>query len=150
MCKTCENWGRTITKTENNNAVACPSCKRLTWPNLGVNLPGGAAVSMGRTINFGDVIRAELANDPELAKDVAECELEAEIQMKLYDFVVSRKSTAKEFVEWFAAATADVGGKGDGELDTLVHCIRYLHGEHANGRLTDLNFEERLWSLLPE
>lgn len=27
--------------------IECPVCKRLTWPNLGVNMPAGAAVSLG-------------------------------------------------------------------------------------------------------
>lgn len=46
-CDTCLEWGRTITQVENPHAIACPGCRRLTWPNLGVNLPAGCAVSLG-------------------------------------------------------------------------------------------------------
>ena len=46
-CQTCKDWGRTITREEHPFAIDCSACGRLTWPNLGVNLPSGAAVSMG-------------------------------------------------------------------------------------------------------
>lgn len=40
-CKHCKGWGQTITRAENICAIACPECKRLTWPNEGVNFPVG-------------------------------------------------------------------------------------------------------------
>jgi len=45
-CQSCKDWGRTITLEENPAAIPCPKCGRLTWPNLGVNCPAGAAVSL--------------------------------------------------------------------------------------------------------
>lgn len=45
-CEACKEWGRTITRADHPNAVACSVCKRLTWPNLGVNLPAGCAVAL--------------------------------------------------------------------------------------------------------
>jgi hypothetical protein len=48
-CANCREWGRTITPAQNEQAIACPKCGRLTWPSLGVNLPAGAAVAMGGT-----------------------------------------------------------------------------------------------------
>lgn len=45
-CKNCEEWGVSINRLDNPSAVPCPVCGRLTWPNLGVNLPAGAAVSV--------------------------------------------------------------------------------------------------------
>lgn len=44
-CLVCENWGRTITRKEHPCPVMCRDCKRLTWPNLGVNCPAGSAVA---------------------------------------------------------------------------------------------------------
>ncbi len=46
MCDNCKEWGRTITRDENPQAIPCPKCKRLTWPNLGVNCPAGCAVAL--------------------------------------------------------------------------------------------------------
>lgn len=45
-CPRCLGWGRTVTRGECPHPVPCV-CGRLTWPNLGVNLPAGAAVSCG-------------------------------------------------------------------------------------------------------
>lgn len=45
ICEQCKDWGRTITREEHPNAIQCVTCKRLTWPNLGVNCPAGMAVS---------------------------------------------------------------------------------------------------------
>lgn len=44
-CQTCYEWGTTV---DPDLAVAfftvrCPDCNRATWPNLGVNMPAGAA-----------------------------------------------------------------------------------------------------------
>jgi hypothetical protein len=53
-CKTCINWGSTIDERReifvynmDIITIPCPDCKRLTWPNLGVNLPAGAAWAIG-------------------------------------------------------------------------------------------------------
>lgn len=46
-CEKCIDWGRTISRYENCNAITCPKCGRLTWPNLGVNCPAGMAVAFG-------------------------------------------------------------------------------------------------------
>lgn len=48
-CKTCVSWGKTCTREDARVGflIPCPECGRLTWPNLGVNLPAGAAVSLG-------------------------------------------------------------------------------------------------------
>lgn len=45
-CENCAEWGETITLEENRQAVPCPRCGRLTWPNLGVNIPAGCAVAL--------------------------------------------------------------------------------------------------------
>lgn len=45
-CETCKDWGRTIDNPL-EVTVACPKCKRRTWPNTGVNCPAGAAVALG-------------------------------------------------------------------------------------------------------
>lgn len=68
-CEHCKEWGAT-----SNNCpcpVVCPACQRPTWPNLGVNLPAGAAVAVscghsaailmdgtcdGAPVQFNDVI----------------------------------------------------------------------------------------------
>lgn len=48
-CENCRDWGRTIDPVELDPPagagflVQCGVCKRLTWPNLGANLPAGAA-----------------------------------------------------------------------------------------------------------
>jgi hypothetical protein len=42
-CENCKEWGCTIS---DNFAIPCPKCGRLTWPNLGVNVPAGAAVAL--------------------------------------------------------------------------------------------------------
>jgi hypothetical protein len=52
ICETCKTWGKTITRSENNNAIPCPDCGRLTWPNLGVNCHGGTAVSFSACNNI--------------------------------------------------------------------------------------------------
>jgi hypothetical protein len=49
-CDNCKSWGPTIDRDEHPKdtvLIPCPKCKRLTWPNLGVNLPAGAAVAVG-------------------------------------------------------------------------------------------------------
>ena len=46
MCEVCKDWGRTVARDECPAAIPCHECGRLTWPNLGVNLPAGAAVSL--------------------------------------------------------------------------------------------------------
>jgi hypothetical protein len=48
-CENCAEWGRTVTREDSVAAVACPKCKRLTWPNLGVNLPAGCAWAIAGT-----------------------------------------------------------------------------------------------------
>ena len=47
-CQNCLTWGRTCDPAESPGGllVACPKCHRLTWPNLGVNLPAGASVAV--------------------------------------------------------------------------------------------------------
>lgn len=51
-CENCRDWGRTIDPVELDPPsgagflVQCGACKRLTWPNLGVNLPAGAASAL--------------------------------------------------------------------------------------------------------
>ena len=58
-CDKCKDWGATT--NEKVAAVCCPQCSRPTWPNLGVNLPAGAAtavaamtcVAMAATPYFG-------------------------------------------------------------------------------------------------
>ena len=44
-CETCKDWGRTIEAHEcaPYYPVPCSDCGRLTYPNLGVNLPAGCA-----------------------------------------------------------------------------------------------------------
>ncbi len=44
-CPNCKDWGRSG-RREDGYIVRCPVCQRLTWPNLGVNLPAGAAVGV--------------------------------------------------------------------------------------------------------
>jgi hypothetical protein len=60
ICQVCKDWGRTITYYENNCAISCPTCLRLTWPNLGVNIPAGAAVSMsnGRALLYVKILES--------------------------------------------------------------------------------------------
>jgi predicted transcriptional regulator len=49
-----------------------------------------------RTRNFGDVIRAKLAADPELAKAVEEEAFHADIAQQVYDLRTNAKLTQKE------------------------------------------------------
>lgn len=46
MCNVCKDWGRTVTQEEALVTIPCPQCKRLTYPNLGVNCPAGCAVAL--------------------------------------------------------------------------------------------------------
>ncbi len=49
LCEHCKDWGRTIDPTTLKYPVClipCRICGRETWPNLGVNLPAGCAVSL--------------------------------------------------------------------------------------------------------
>ena len=48
-CNNCKGWGSTITTRDHPMAVPGPVCGRLTWPNLGVNLPAGCAVALAVT-----------------------------------------------------------------------------------------------------
>lgn len=43
-CETCKDWGETLDNLE--FGIPCPDCKRLTYPNGGVNFPAGAVVSI--------------------------------------------------------------------------------------------------------
>jgi hypothetical protein len=45
ICDNCLDWGETITYENHPMAIPCPKCKRLTWPNLGINCPAGSAVA---------------------------------------------------------------------------------------------------------
>lgn len=51
-CDKCKEWGRTVTHEECKDAIPCPVCCRLTWPNLGVNLPAGAAVAISSSTHL--------------------------------------------------------------------------------------------------
>ena len=44
-CARCKEWGPTVSELTCIYPIPCPDCNRLTWPNLGVNIPAGAAVS---------------------------------------------------------------------------------------------------------
>jgi hypothetical protein len=47
-CAACAGWGATAPLIEAHAVhISCPACGRMTWPNLGVNVPAGAAVSLG-------------------------------------------------------------------------------------------------------
>lgn len=50
-CDECKTWGKSIDPMRHPHAVQCAKCKRYTYPNLGVNLPAGAAVSLGTARN---------------------------------------------------------------------------------------------------
>lgn len=45
-CEHCKDWGKDCLNPA-FYIVYCPECKRPTYPNLGVNLPAEAAVSIG-------------------------------------------------------------------------------------------------------
>ncbi len=62
-CDNCKGWGRTVTREENPQAIPCPKCKRLTWPNLGVNCPAGAAFAFGSGV--GELTVASLMKETE-------------------------------------------------------------------------------------
>lgn len=48
-CPYCVDWGRTTNPNESSFLIPCPECKRLTWPNAGVNIPAGSvAAEMAR------------------------------------------------------------------------------------------------------
>ena len=55
-CSNCKEWGKTITEEDcfPYPAIPCSVCKRLTYPNLGVNLPAGCAVALasGASMNY--------------------------------------------------------------------------------------------------
>ncbi len=46
-CETCKDWGQTIDPADCSCPIPCPKCGRFTWPNLGVNMPAGAAFAIG-------------------------------------------------------------------------------------------------------
>lgn len=70
-CPTCKKWGKTITLADNDQAVACPNCKRLTWPNLGVNLPAGCAVALA-TSKAISLLRAVEDDKPSMFENIQE------------------------------------------------------------------------------
>lgn len=45
-CQHCIDWGATVNPDECFYPVQCHACGRYTYPNLGVNLPAGAAVAI--------------------------------------------------------------------------------------------------------
>lgn len=45
-CQVCKDWGTTQEPSDEHPLIPCPKCKRLTWPNLGVNCPAGYAVAL--------------------------------------------------------------------------------------------------------
>lgn len=52
-CENCKDWGRTLTEKDEGKVIPvfCPECKRPTWPNLGVNLPAGAATAIAGNVS---------------------------------------------------------------------------------------------------
>lgn len=50
QCENCKEWGNTVTRETCYYPIPCPKCKRLTYPNLGVNLPAGCSVALSTAI----------------------------------------------------------------------------------------------------
>lgn len=63
-CTTCHTWGRTVSRDSCPKAVACPACKRLTWPHIGVNCPAGASVAIA-SANAVEVLRTVTNAQPD-------------------------------------------------------------------------------------
>lgn len=61
-CEHCKDWGETDTR-EQYYLVTCPKCGRKTWPNLGVNLPAGMAVSVAHVQCVNYLMMKELLNE---------------------------------------------------------------------------------------
>lgn len=65
-CEECKDWGSTVMDLEQcPNPVTCPKCKRLTFPNLGVNLPAGAAVAFAHGNSIGMLKRLSISGKVE-------------------------------------------------------------------------------------
>ncbi len=70
-----------------------------------------------RTRNFGDVIRAKLAANPELAKAVEEESFNANIAQQVYDLRTSAKLTQKELAALVGTQQSVISRIEDADYD---------------------------------
>jgi DNA-binding XRE family transcriptional regulator len=70
-----------------------------------------------RTRNFGDVIRAKLAANPELAKAVDEESFNADIAQQVYDLRREAKLTQKELAELVGTQQSVISRIEDADYD---------------------------------
>ena len=85
---------------------------------------------MGRTKNFADVIRAEMAADPALAEAMENESFNSDIAMKVYDLRKEAGLTQKELADRIGTRQsvisrledADYGGHSLAVLKRIAHC----------------------------
>lgn len=53
QCLHCATWGKSGLESD-GFIIKCPKCGRFTWPNLGVNMPAGAANSFYTMLNASE------------------------------------------------------------------------------------------------
>jgi ribosome-binding protein aMBF1 (putative translation factor) len=70
-----------------------------------------------RTRNFGDVIRAKLAADPELAKAVEEESFNADIAQQVYDLRTEAKLTQKQLADLINTQQSVISRIEDADYD---------------------------------